>query len=1757
MNIDKAIVRKQIDSIHFGFYTDEDVRCRSVCEITSSMAVDPFGSPLPSGVYDPRLGPVSADAPPCVTCSQRYMTCSGHFGHIELCVPLYHPLLFSQIVELLRMKCLNCHKFTISARELNVFKTKFLLLDYGEYYEVQELDNRMSAQMKETREGTDSNADGNKKIGTAQKALSIHNAGLAIDELLAEIQSKYSGGRSNRKKTRNKHVSVYEQAYRRQLVKEVISTGKAAKSCSHCGAFSPKIRQDSSNKIFQSPLSLTGKRANAADGIQLLPALVKKSSKKKSSSINVSIDDNVVSDDDDDDDSDDADKNGYDSDESDYNQKDNIMVIDDDEETNETTSKDNFMHSSEVQAQVRRTWETNLELCNSLFAVQGPDIFFIQAVPVPPNRFRPPMHLGGMVVEHTQNGHLNRILQANETLRNNIATKNEAYAYTTWIELQTHFNCLVDSSKDPSSNPNPPLGIRQLLERKEGIFRKHMMGKRVNYSCRSVISPDPYIGTNEIGLPRYFAETLTYPTPVTDINIGEMRKLVERGAFQYPGARWVEFAERRVDLSKMDDHKREAIAARLLTYAKKGSKPAIVGRQLRDGDMVLMNRQPTLHKPGIMAHSVRILHNPTQKTIRMHYANCNTYNADYDGDEMNCHFPQSDLGRAEAEYIAKTDLQFIVPTDGSPLRGLIQDHVVAGVKLTKRDTFLQKWEYQQLLFAALASLPRLELIRSDARIELAPPAIIKPKALWTGKQVISTLLNHLRKGNDRDAPDRGPMPGISTERKAKTGGMAFGNNLEEHLVIIRDGELLRGVLDKSAIGATDFCLVHAVYEAYGPGKAGLLLNSLGRLFTAYIQFFTGHSCRMEDLILTKTADQVRRELIKKAYNTGSRAAKAWADSEGGKVAIDERIGNKQLKPVEAASASSKVRQLLSGSEGKASHEALDGFMMSKLNPLASDIVKACLPDGLAVPFPANTFSIMCGTGAKGSIVNQSQVSCALGQQALEGRRVPRLSSGRTLPSFAPYDVNPRADGFVMDRFLTGIRPQEYYFHCMAGREGLVDTAVKTSRSGYLQRCLVKHLEELKVHYDHTVRNGEGGIVQFLYGEDGLDPTKASYLDCSDKSYTFMARNHASLKKGQTPLPDASLKIAAEDAKRSEQLMMDPGKKMQVGEFVLARKLRFGSQWVRGAICEGWFDATIVRIDMKNGTYDIKFIKNGQIVKNVPAEVEFTRNKAVCSTCVILKGAVSDPVLSLAHGSRRLGSSGLCISERIADTASKSILENDELKKAMRSCKISNKDFDSLVAAKFTSALVNPGEAVGALAAQSVGEPSTQMTLNTFHLAGSGANVTLGIPRLREIIMTASRELKTPTMSVPLHKEITEDEAVRLTRSFTKLTLDELIATERGVTTRETLIRDDSGVWQRAYFVTLKLHPAERIKTAFGLSLQDIAKVVAKAFVPGLSYQMKLELRRSSSDYDGDIAVEGGDSSNYMHVVGKKEDSEREKSNRSSGGNDDDMLEEDDDDENDEIGEEDGVMASRTQSENYGEDDINEEGSDADTDANENENTNTNDITDDDQTTNTAFLNDSVKIDVKQNTIQLQPLRVDPSSRPLLMIGLVEKAASKTLVRAKKNIDQAFINDEDGRGRCLQIAGINFSEMWRLGNVDHSRLMSNDIWAVRCVYGVEAARSTIVNQIRSVFGVYGIEVDPRHLSLIADYMTFGGDYTAMNRTGMQEMSSPFLQMSFETTAQFLTQAALTGSSDDMNSPSANIVAGRPIRHGTGAFSLLVK
>jgi len=1736
-----------------------------------------------------------------------------------------------------------CHRFRLEGRTCRIFAAKLHLVDCGRVREALELDAEIAAvsrggrnmeeeEKEDEMEGVATVAEEKKlkkKEANKKKELTI-GAARNIDQLLlAKRRTTFTAvthhtSNHNESQASPIRLTSHERAVRRELIKSFLAANSACIKCKNCGAHSPRIRQDAYNKIFQTPLAQKSRAANHGIGVRIRPAGSLKSGRGNvdEGEVMEEINDSGwVSDDSDYEGEDDDEGNGISTmsdDEGDTNARSTVLSgsgrkgDQQQKEADRIVRPDKFMHALEIEAQVRLTWRFDPFLCSKIFGCAHSNnddntnnntadnnnqstnihtdpwgIFFMRAIPVTPSRFRPPMVLGIMTVEHAQNVYLNKVLDLNDRLRVMLASVQrmdaddgnddpeeceggvvkasvsrddmQARAISVWIELQTTVNCYIDSSKDPSATASTmgPNGIRQLLEKKEGIFRKHMMGKRVNYSCRSVISPDPYIGTNEIGLPLYFAEVLTYPTPVTDLNVSEMRKLVIRGPKNHPGACWVELPNgRRLDLDRMEEHKREALAARLLS----SNGIATVGRQLRNGDMVVMNRQPTLHKPSMMAHRVRVLHDPKQKTIRMHYANCNTYNADYDGDEMNCHFPQSDIARAEAEVIAQTDLQYIVPTDGTPLRGLIQDHVDAGVKLTSKNTFIEKWEYQQLIFACLSSLEGLELIQSDVDIEMLPPTIRKPRELWTGKQVISTLLQHLRKGKDGEAMSTEILPGISVEHKTKTPDVAFGSSMMEHLVIVRDGELLRGVLDKAAFGANEFSLVHAVYEAYGPRKAGLLLNALGRLFTAYLQYYSGHSCRMEDLILTAEADKDRRDLVQRTYNIGSRAAKAWADSDGGKVEIQEQLeanADIPLKPFEAAATAAKIAYLLSGEEGANNSASLDAHMQSQLNKLASQIIKTCLPDGLAVPFPYNTFSLMTTTGAKGSKVNQSQVSCALGQQALEGRRVPRMSSGKTMPSFSAYDPNPRADGFIADRFLTGVRPQEYYFHCMAGREGLVDTAVKTSRSGYLQRCLVKHLEELKVCYDHTVRDGDGGVVQFLYGEDGIDPISAAHLDCSSSTLKFIARNHKALSQRHRALPRNSIDIAVADRNRYESLKDTSANHFHKGSFVEAKKLRFGNKWKIGAICRGWHSALITKTHSDGKHFDLRYINDGNSVSRVPVEIEYSHAISDSSTvCAIIRPAVPDPILSdnsMKRGSHLIGTSGSCISEKVAGAVVDGLSEDKELQIAMKSAGLDAAGFKRVIGAKYSAALVAPGEAVGCIAAQSIGEPSTQMTLNTFHLAGAGANVTLGIPRLREIIMTASKHLKTPSMSVPLLESVSDKKATRLTRFFTRLTLMELIASHEGISVRESLQQATSGSWERAYYVTLKLHSSERIMEAFGLQLEDIATVVSDSFYKLLNKTMKRELALSD-----DISV--------VH----KTDSDSDGISSSGKISKPDKARGHDDEDEDAAGAEDGVAASRFSHKkeiaSYG--DMDEEDKEilADEDrATTKETSEHRHVTDDEsenddndeESHQTDSINGIVRIDHKSSKFILQPLSVDPSTRPLLMVGLVERAAAKTLVSFRPKIERAFINDEIGRGRCLQTAGCNFEELWNLDEVNHDGLKSNDIWAVRCSYGVEAARMCIVDEIRGVFAVYGINVDPRHLTLIADYMTFDGGYKAMNRGGMADASSSFLQMSFETTANFMVEAALNTRDDLMASPSANIVLGRPIKHGTGAFDCIVK
>lgn len=348
------------------------------------------------------------------------------------------------------------------------------------------------------------------------------------------------------------------------------------------------------------------------------------------------------------------------------------------------------------------------------------------------------------------------ILSANDQGRDIIAL------HEAWTELQTTVNSLIDSSKNPVQGANAKRveeGIKQKLEKKEGLFRKNMMGKRVNFAARSVISPDPNIETNEIGVPPVFALKLTYPEPVTSHNFKVLQQAVINGTDKWPGASAIENENGQVvNLRSKSLEERMALANQLLAPTSNSSFTNMRGkkvyRHLSNGDVVLMNRQPTLHKPSIMGHRVRVL--PGEKTIRMHYANCNTYNADFDGDEMNMHFPQNEIARVEALQLADTDHQYLSGTQGKPLRGLIQDHLSISVALCSKDTFFHRGAYQELIYSALR--PESGHIMGE-RIELVPPAILKAVPAVDGQAGDHDHSEKHQAHHARQPLDDGEMPG--------------------------------------------------------------------------------------------------------------------------------------------------------------------------------------------------------------------------------------------------------------------------------------------------------------------------------------------------------------------------------------------------------------------------------------------------------------------------------------------------------------------------------------------------------------------------------------------------------------------------------------------------------------------------------------------------------------------------------------------------------------------------------------------------------------------------------------------------------------------------------------------------------------------------------------------------------------------------------------------------------------------------------------
>ncbi|CCG83927.1 protein of unknown function [Taphrina deformans PYCC 5710] len=1681
-----------ISKVSFSTFTDRDVEKLSVIQITAEKIFDNLQHPTYGGLYDPAMGPLMRGVS-CSTCRLDERFCPGHFGHIALPVPCYHPLFFPQLFSLLRGMCLYCFHLRLSKSEVHKYSCRLILLDKGLLLESQEFANidfsKDDLKMPEEISDEESSNENNDSDAVIRKIVTRRHHWMknALKE------------RSRRLPNIRTSDSAISNA-RRLLIKQFLAHIVERKRCDNCSAFSPTFKKDGFAKIFELPL--TAKNAAYMDQHgrtrQNVMQLTKKGFEQSVAKTDPSAEDEE-----------DVDENASSAVMSDSEAESGTLVSDMARVKSAAPKKmarvTRYVTSQEIQRYIQKLFVNEPQITKMLYRggqKADPNIFFLSAVLVPPVKFRPAAKLGDQVHENIQNELLSKVLVASNRIREisaSMAAKSEPLTpmaqqqlfdqlINTFVLLQHSVNSLIDSNRNPDpigQNREHPPGIKQVLEKKEGLFRKHMMGKRVNHAARSVISPDPNIETSEIGVPPVFAKKLTYPEPVTAHNYPVMRQAVINGAMNHPGATHIQNEDGTLlSLLGMTLEGRTALANQLLTPqntvasglegARIKATNKKVLRHLRDGDLLLLNRQPTLHKPSIMAHKARIL--AGEKTIRMHYANCNTYNADFDGDEMNMHFPQNENARAEAAMIANTDNQYLVPTSGDPLRGLIQDHVVIAVWMTNKDTYFTREEYQQLLYGTIRPEDSQEP-DSSPRVMTVAPAIIKPKQLWTGKQVITTLLTNLK-------PEK--LFGLNLESKCKVAGKYWGPNSEEGKVIFKDGALMTGILDKSQFGASAYGMVHSVYEIYGAEYAGRLLSMLGRLFTKYAQM-RAFTCRMDDLRLHEDGDSWRQKLLTDGKHAGTEASSVYV---GLPEATDST--SKELR--------NRLEEVLRDDEKL---QGLDAAMKGKMNKLTSSIIDKCIPEGLLRKFPFNHMQTMTVSGAKGSNVNVSQISCLLGQQELEGRRVPIMVSGKTLPSFKAFDTSAKAGGFIAGRFLTGIKPQEYYFHCMAGREGLIDTAVKTSRSGYLQRCLIKHLEGIKVNYDSTVRDADGSVIQMNYGEDSLDVIKSKHL----LQFGFAAANYRSISERIGP----------------KTLIAHP---------------------------------------------DINFSSEGyKLMKKVAKKpLKYAPPLSTHNPCREI-GIVSEAFHRKLEDYIEKNPDGILLDKKRAQEGHQGLLPDI---------------FRTLMQIRYQMALAEPGEAVGILASQSVGEPSTQMTLNTFHFAGFGAkNVTLGIPRLREIIMTASASIKTPTMSMKLLPEVKEEDAELFAKDQSRVLLSQLI---ESVEVTERLKTSTAGE-SKQYRIKLKLFTEKEYQEEYNVDKREIENVIANRFLRNLRACILKEIKKAggkvsgtaptnsdtpeigtavrkqkkTQDFDDNIATEAGineeegedgDATDArMHDRAKMKasydqpDAEEEAIRKAAAS--------DSDAENDSI---DVDVHSED------EQDIRDgEGEEAQMKRKANEASFRNHKADILSTARRANQNlRRFEFDHASGTHCVLELEFPLATPKLLMVNLVEEAAQLTIVQQLPGIIRCFRMPSEGldESRLLATEGVNFKAFWNTeGVVSHNDMYSNDIAAIGATYGVEAMRQAIIKEVSGVFAVYGIGVNNRHLSLIADYMTFEGGYKPFNRMGIESNPSPFLKMTYETTCTFLTQAALHGDIDSLDNPSSKIVMGKLAGVGTGSFDVM--
>ncbi|GAA5869946.1 hypothetical protein JCM1840_007679 [Sporobolomyces johnsonii] len=871
-----------------------------------------------------------------------------------------------------------------------------------------------------------------------------------------------------------------------------------------------------------------------------------------------------------------------------------------------------------------------------------PEEFIWQYISVPPVCIRPSVTQEAATNEDDLTVKLTEIVFMNAVIKTGLAkgvtTQN---LMEQWEFLQLAVATYINSEMPgiPTvAGQKPMRGLCQRLKGKQGRFRGNLSGKRVDFSGRTVISPDPNLMIDQVAVPERVAKILTYPERVTSHNIERLRQAVRNGTDVHPGANFINQGGDTGLKKFLKFGDREFMADKL----RIGD---VVERHLRDDDIVLFNRQPSLHRLSILSHRVKVR---PWRTFRFNECVCTPYNADFDGDEMNLHVPQTEEARMEAFQLMNIKRNLVTPRNGEPIIAATQDFITGCYLITRRDTFFNRTEFVQMC----GYLQDCEL-----EIELPPPTILKPERLWTGKQVFNVLMR----------PSKASQVNVNLECKNKTSekpstehGLAYPAFMSRNdgFLVVQNSEIISGVFDKSTVGDGNKKSVFAVIQRdFGADEAAKCMNRMAKLCARWLAN-KGFSIGISDVTPGEQLKREKDSLVLKAY--------AQADDYIARAAA----GKLECQP------------------GSNVEQTLESMISGDLSRVRDQVGEICMTELSRNNAPL----IMATCGSKGSKINVSQMVACVGQQIIAGHRVPNGFGDRSLPHFPKGAIDPLAKGFVSNSFYSGLRATEFLFHAISGREGLVDTAVKTAETGYMARRLMKALEDLSARYDRSVRTATGGVVQFVYGDDGLDPAN---LEGDGKPVVFERTwSHA-----------RALKLNVAD------------------EGLLPYEIR---QRVHDKLETPYFTNSC----SKEFLDEVRAFVDENIVQRAASFRE--------------RYGMPPALEKLARGVARNGD---------ADAEQLAIVNN---KTKVTPAQID--EFLALCWKKYVQAKIEPGTAVGAIGAQSIGEPGTQMTLKTFHFAGvASMNVTLGVPRIKEII-NAAKTISTPIISAKLVQNKSEQAA---------------------------------------------------------------------------------------------------------------------------------------------------------------------------------------------------------------------------------------------------------------------------------------------------------------------------------------------------------------------------------------------------------------